>query len=181
MSRVNIRMTVLCGLFICFAAALSAFETWLPPICPIPGVRVGLGNIVTLFVLYLGGRWGAGQALCISVLRCFLAALITGSLMHAAYGIAGGVLALAAMLVVRWLMPKEKRERYLPITGAFGAIFHITGQLMVAVLFYGTFSVLAYFPILLASAVIGGAFTGACTMLLLKKMDKRILDGVRKI
>ncbi|MBQ9947307.1 MAG: Gx transporter family protein, partial [Oscillospiraceae bacterium] len=159
----------LCGLFICFAAALSAAETMLPPIVPIPGVRVGLGNIVTLFVLYIGGGWRAADALTISILRCFLAALITGSLMSAAYGIMGGLLSLGAMLVMRRLLPRENREKYLPFTGVAGAVFHIIGQLLTAVIFYGTFSVLAYLPILLSSAIIGGAFTGLCTMLLLRK------------
>lgn len=171
----------LCGLFVCFAAALSAAETMLPPIVPIPGVRVGLGNIVTLFVLYVGGGWRAADALTISILRCFLAALITGSLMSAAYGIMGGLLSLGAMLVMRRLLPRENREKYLPFTGVAGAIFHIIGQLLTAVIFYGTFSVLAYLPILLSSAIIGGAFTGLCTMLLLRKTGAKFLDGVRNV
>ena len=95
----SVRKLTLCGVFICFAAALSALETWLPPICPIPGVRVGLGNIVTLLVLYLGGKWRARDALYIALLRCVVAGLITGSPMNIAYGITGGVLALLSMTI----------------------------------------------------------------------------------
>ena len=167
------------ALFICFAAVLSAAETWLPPIVPIAGVRVGLGNIVTLFVLYIGGRWRFRDALTVALLRCCVAALITGSLMSAAYGIAGGVLALCGMAAARRILPNEKSERYLPLVGAAGAICHIIGQLAVAAVFYGTLSVLAYTPILLATAVAGGAFTGACTMLLLKKLPKGLREGLQ--
>lgn len=184
------RKLALTALFICFAASLSALETMLPPICPIAGVRVGLGNVVTLFILYIGGRWGGREALTVSILRCFTAALITGSLMNAAYGLMGGLFACGAMLAVRRIFPKNKEENgitprflfdlsYIPFTGIAGAIAHIIGQLLTAVIFYGTLSVLAYTPILMASAVIGGAFTGACTMLLLKKLPRKWVDFVR--
>ncbi len=171
----------LCGLFICFAAALSALETMLPPICPIPAVRVGLGNIVTMLVLYLGGKWRVRDALCISMLRCVVAGLITGSVMSMSFGIVGGLLSLFAMALLKKLIPKEKGEDHLPFIGVAGAILHIAGQLLTAALYYGSFSVFAYAPILLSSAIIGGAFTGLCTMLLLKKMSKKFLDGVRDI
>ena len=141
------------ALFVCFAAVLSAVETWLPPIVPIAGVRVGLGNIVTLFVLYIGGNWKFRDAMTIALLRCLVAAFITGSLMSAAFGIAGGVLALCGMTAARRILPSENAERYLPLVGASGAICHIIGQLAVAVGVYGTLSVLAYTPILLATAV----------------------------
>ncbi len=171
----------LCGLFICFAAALSALETMLPPICPIPGVRVGLGNIVTMFVLYLGGKWRVRDALCISVLRCVVAGLITGSVMSMTFGIVGGILALFAMVLLKKAMPEENSENYLPFVGVAGAILHIAGQLLTAALYYGSISVFAYAPILLSSAIIGGAFTGLCTMLLLKKLSRKFLDGVKNI
>ena len=59
----------LSALFICFAGALSALESMLPPIVPVTGVRVGLGNIVTLFILYIGGKWRGADALTVAVLR----------------------------------------------------------------------------------------------------------------
>lgn len=170
----------LCAVFICFAAALSALETLLPPICPIPGVRVGLGNIVAMFLLYIGGRWRVADVLCVTVLRCALAGLITGSPMSIAFGAAGGILAVLVMAAAKRLFPKENNENYLPFTGVAGAVAHIAGQLFTASLYYGSFSVFAYAPILLSSAIIGGAFTGACTMLLLKKLNKKFLDEVRK-
>ena len=174
------------AIFICFAAALSALETMLPAIVPIPGVRVGLGNIVTMFLLYIGGCWRAWDALIVIILRCLLAALIVGSPMSAIYGLAGGVAAWGAMLICRRLFPKNvdtKRfdERYLPFTAVGGAVFHIGGQMSCAVLLYGTKYVLAYTPILLASAIIGGLFTGFLTMLIFKKFPEKLLENIRRV
>lgn len=160
------------AVLICFAAALSALETMLPPICPIAGVRVGLGNVVTLFMLFAdcknkllrGIRFKGGDVLAVAVLRCFLAALITGALTNAIYGLAGGLLSCGAMLLARRISDKIPP----PFVGIIGAVSHIAGQLTVAVVMYGTMSILAYTPILLASAIIGGAFTGICTKLILK-------------
>lgn len=174
----------LSAIFICFAAALSALETMLPPISAIPGIRVGLGNTVTMFLMYIGGRWKAADALSVIVLRCLLAALIVGSPMHAAYGLAGGAAAWGAMLAARRLFPKKEASpdpKYLPFVGVFGSVSHIAGQMLTAVLFYGTRSVLAYTPVLLASALIGGMFTGFLTMLLLGKLPNKLLTNIRSV
>lgn len=174
------------AIFICFAAALSALETMLPPIVPIAGVRVGMGNIVILFVLYIGGCWKAADALIVTVLRCILAALIVGSPMSALYGISGGLAAWLAMLCGKRLFPKRTEndvsrpdEQYLPFTAIMGAVFHIAGQMAVTVAFYGSKYILAYIPILLASAILGGLFTGFLTMLLLRKLPKSLKNGIR--
>ena len=173
------------AVFICFAAALSALETMLPPIVPIQGVRVGLGNVVTLFLLYIGGRWKAVDALFVTGLRCLLAALIVGAPMSAIYGLAGGTAAWAAMTAARRIFPKSfealPEAKFLPFTAVCGAVFHIAGQMAVAVGFYGTGSVLAYTPILLASAILGGLFTGFLTYLTLKKLPKNILKNIRGV
>ncbi len=174
------------AIFICFAAALSALETMLPPIVPIAGIRVGMGNIVILFVLYIGGCWKAWDALIVTALRCILAALIVGSPTSAIYGLSGGSMAWLAMLCGKRLFPKRTEDgvsrpdaQYLPFTAIMGAIFHIVGQMAAAVAFYGTKYVLAYTPILLASAIIGGLFTGFLTMLLFKKLPKSLQNGIR--
>lgn len=174
------RKLAVSALFICFAAALSALETWLPPIVPIPGVRVGLGNTVTLFILYIGGGWRGRDALIVTVLRCLLAALITGSVMNVFFGISGGLCAVAAMLLARRLLPQKERESWLPFAGAAGALAHILGQLVTAAVFYGTLAVFAYAPILAVSAVAGGVFTGLCAMLVLKKSAPGFLESVRR-
>ena len=149
-------------------------------------MRVGLGNIVTMFLLYIGGNWRAWDALGVIILRCLLAALIVGSPMSAIYGLAGGAASWTAMLSCQQLLPKDGKtkrsdERYLPFTAVSGAVFHIGGQMACAVFIYGTKNVLAYTPILLASAIIGGLFTGFLTMLILKKFPEKLLNNIRNV
>lgn len=175
----KIRKIAMCALFICIAAVLSAMETWLPPICPLPGVRVGLGNIVTMFMLYIGGRWSSGEAMVVVILRCFVAAFITGAVMNLFYGVMGGICALGTMLLLRRVLPQKNRENWLPLVGVGGALAHIAGQMLTAVIIYNNFFVLAYAPILAASAIIGGAFTGFCTLLMLKKLSPNVLRDIR--
>lgn len=167
------------ALFIVIAAALSVLETWLPPIVPIPAVRVGLGNIVTLLLLNIGGAWKVRDVLAVALLRCAVAGLVTGSVMSMVFGLVGGTAALAAMAAMRGLVPQDKRISVLPFQGMAGAMLHVGGQLLTAALFYGTWTVFAYAPILLASAIIGGAFTGLVTKLFLTKVPKKVLDDIR--
>ena len=177
--KMKVRKVALCALFICIAAVLSAVETWLPPICALPGVRVGLGNIVTMFMLYIGGKWSSGETMVVVILRCFVAAFITGMVMNLFYGVMGGICSLGTMLLLRRILPQKNRENWLPVVGVGGALAHIAGQMLTAVIIYNNIFVLAYTPILMASAIIGGAFTGICTMMLLKKLSPNILNDIR--
>lgn len=172
------------AIFICFAAALSVLETMLPPIVPIEGIRIGLGNIVTMFLLYIGGNWKAPDVLAVIILRCFLAALIVGLPLRAVYGLTGGILAWLAMLLARTIFPKKDGKpdpKYLPFVAVFGSVSHIAGQMFAAVVFYGTRSILAYTPILLASALIGGVFTGFLTMLILARLPGKFKKNIQSV
>ena len=99
--------------------------------------------------------------------------------MNLFYGVMGGSCVRGGMLLMRMLLPGENRENWLPLVGIMGALAHIAGQMLTAVIIYGNILVLAYTPILTASAVIGGAFSGTCTLFMLKKLDHRVLDDIR--
>ena len=99
--------------------------------------------------------------------------------MNLFYGVMGGICALGIMLLMRKILPGKDRENWLPLVGVMGALAHIAGQMLTAVIIYGNIFVLAYTPILIASAIIGGAFTGTCTLFMLKKIDHRVLDDIR--
>ena len=77
------------------------------------------------------------------------------------------------------MLPQKNRENWLPLVGVGGALAHIAGQMLTAVIIYNNFFVLAYTPILVASAIIGGAFTGFCTLLMLKKLSPNVLRDIR--
>ena len=112
-------------------------------------------------MLYIGGKWRSIDVMLVVILRCFVAAFITGQVMNLFYGVMGGICALGVMLLMRKLLPGENRENWLPLVGIMGALAHIAGQMLTA------------------SAVIGGAFTGTCTLFMLKKLDHRVLDDIR--
>ena len=99
MKALRVRKVALCALFICIAAVLSAVESLLPPYMRYPRREgSGLGNIVTMFMLYIGGKWRSIDVMLVVILRCFVAAFITGQVMNLFYGVMGGICALGIML-----------------------------------------------------------------------------------
>ena len=99
--------------------------------------------------------------------------------MNVFYGVMGGICAVGTMLLLRRVLPQKNRENWLPLVSIGGALAHIIGQMLTSVIIYNNLFVLAYTPVLLAGAVVSGAFTGTCTMLLLKKLSPRLLDDIR--
>ena len=156
------RMTTL-AMLVAVAMILSFVESQIPPIVPIPGVKLGLANVATLFALY---KLGALDALAVSSVRVSLSALLFGSVSSFAYAIAGAMLSLAVMLLLK----------HLKIFAAFtvsiaGAVAHNVAQIGVAMLILQTEVVIYYLPALLISGIITGAVIGAVGALLLKKLD----------
>lgn len=151
------------------ALAVYVIENMLPPLAPIPAVRFGLSNTVTLFVLYLGGKWKTRDAALLLVGRVLLGALVTGTTMTLLFSVVGGAFSIITMAVFKILLKKDRS--FIWITSVFGALFHIAGQLLSAVLIYGG-SVLFYSPILIISAILSGFFTGIIVTLVFKKMIK---------
>ena len=147
------------------AAALVVFavEAQIPAFTSIPGIKLGLSNVFTLFTLYaVGVPW----ALALLLIRVLLGGLLTGQAAAILYSLAGGLLAFGAMLLGRRLIP----EKQLWVVSVFGAIFHNVGQIAAAVVITGTTAILYYLPILLVSAVVTGAFTGILAQLVLKRL-----------
>lgn len=146
------------------AIALTIFmiEAQIPALVPIPGIKLGLSNIVTLFAVFvLGGREAAG----ILFARVFLGAVFSGQMSTVFYSAAGGLLALlTAIALKRILMPKQ-----FWIAGCLGAVAHSVGQMIVAVLLTGTPSLVIYLPVMIVCGVITGLFTGLCAQLLVNR------------
>ncbi|MDR2043066.1 MAG: Gx transporter family protein [Clostridium sp.] len=154
------RLAVL-ALFTVLALALAAVDNAIPPLLPIPGIRLGLANIVTLFLLL---RRSGKDALAVLAARIFLSAFLFGQAVSLLYSLAGGVFCLAVMLAVRLLL-----RRHFPILISMtGGISHNLGQILAAFALTGSASILAYVPFLLISGVLTGFFTGLCTDFLRK-------------
>jgi heptaprenyl diphosphate synthase len=161
--RVNTKR--LCELGLLTAAALIIFvvELWLPNPFPIPGIKLGLANIITVFAVY---RYRAGEVFAVVIARILLGAVFAGNLYAVIYSLSGAALCLAGMLVFR----KFIDERHLWISSVFGAVLHNTGQLLAAVLLLGTPQILLYWPFLLLSGCLSGFFTGLCAQLVAKRL-----------
>ena len=132
---------------------LFLVENQIPAPVPVPGVKLGLGNIIVVCVLFLYGR---REALAVLLAKVLLSALLTGSLGALAYSLAGGLLSWGGMSLLRPLL----REKQLWVASVLGAMLHNCGQLLAAMLIAATPGLAAYLPVLLLSGMITGFFTG---------------------
>lgn len=147
----------LCILALLSAAALGIWtaEGLIPPIVPLPGIRLGLANILLLLTLYLYGRRETGLVLTV---RLILGALLAGTFMSFLYSLAGGLLAFSVMCLLR---PRVREKRVWALS-AYAATAHNLGQLLAARLLLGTPGIWWYLPALMLSGILTGLFTGFC-------------------
>lgn len=149
------------------AAALIVFviEAQIPPIVPIPGIKLGLSNVVTLAAIRMVGKvWGSA----VHILRIVLGSLFTGQAVSFLYSISGGVCCLLVML----LLTSFLSNRWLWLISAISAVVHAGVQLVTAAIVMWTKSVLVYAPLILISAIVTGVFTGLCVQFLFKKQPR---------
>lgn len=149
------------------AIALTIFmlEAQLPAPVPIPGVKLGLANIVTLTAMLILGRREAGAILAA---RIVMGAVFAGNPSAMLYSAAGGVLAYAAMCLLVGVVP----EKRLWAVSAVSAVAHNMGQLLACVLVVKTPGAFIYAPALIVSGVITGVFTGFGAMYLVRALRK---------
>lgn len=151
------------------AVALMLFtvEAQLPPPLPIPGVKLGLANIVTVYVLF---RFGARDALAVLLARVLLGSIFAGAAITLLFSLGGGLLCWLALLPLRRIVS----PRQVWVCGVLGAVAHNIGQLAVCVAVYRTAAALAYAPALLLSGMAAGLFTGLAAQFLLRRLDGRL-------
>ena len=153
------------------ALGIFALEAQLPSPVPVPGVKLGLANIITLTAMLLLGRGEAGAVL---LMRILLGAVFAGSPSTLLFSAAGGVLAYLLMCVLTAFIPRER----LYVTSVIAAVGHNVGQLLACQFVVRTPGIWGYFPILAASGIITGLFTGIAAKYLLRALDKSgFIDG----
>ncbi len=147
------------------AAALIIFivELNLPDLSAIPGVKLGLANIITVYSVY---RFRGREVLLMVLTRVLLGAFFSSNFSAIMYSLAGAMLCLGGMLIMRRVIP----ENYLWLCSIIGAILHNTGQMAVAVMVTRTVAVAANYPFLIISGCIAGTFTGLCAQYVLKRL-----------
>ena len=150
------------GLSIGLAMILSFVESQIPALVAIPGIKVGLPNLVIVFMLY---RIGAKETVTVSLIRILLVSILFGNLQSMTFSIAGAVLSLSLMILLR------KIGLFTEIAvSVVGGITHNIGQIFVAFLLLESDVVFYYLPFLLISGIIAGIAVGAASALLIKRI-----------
>ena len=146
------------------AIALTIFmiEAQIPPLVPIPGIKLGLANIVTVFAVF---ALGSKEAAMILFVRIFLGAVFAGNFSTILYSGAGGLCAILATIGLKRILTVKQ----LWVAGAIGAIAHSVGQMAIAIAITATPGLAAYLPLMIACSIVTGVFTGLCAQLLLNR------------
>lgn len=156
-------MTVL-SLYTAAALILFVVESVIPMPVPLPFVKLGLANIITLIVLVC---YSPKDAFLVLMLRIFLASVFYGQIVYLVYSMAGGILCFLADVVINRLL----KGKYIYITAVFGALFHNVGQMLAAFFFLGK-GVLPYFPYMVLCGIITGLFTGILANILVLRLKR---------
>ena len=176
MTRSQTEKLTLCAVFTALAMILSYVESLVPYFFAVPGMKLGLTNLVVVYALYL---FGTREAFIINVIRIVLVGFMFGNAFSIVYSLAGGVLSFLSMLLT-------KRSGKFSMTGVSmtGGVFHNIGQIIVAVLVLKNFSITWYLPPLMISGLVTGFLIGIVSFETLKRTKQlygakndRILKG----
>ncbi len=146
------------------AIALTIFmvEARIPALVPVPGVKMGLANIVTVFTVFaLGAKEGAA----VLFVRVFLGAVFAGNFSTIFYSAAGGACAIAVTILLKKILTKKQ----LWVAGSLGAVAHSAGQMAMAIALTGTPGMIVYLPVMMVFSIISGCFTGLCAQFLVNR------------
>ena len=161
----NVKKLTTMAMLTAISMIVFLIEAQIPLPFVVPGVKLGIANVITLFAIWTLGWKEAGAIL---IVRIILGNLIVGNVMGMLYSLAGGVLCWVIMTLLKPLM----RRNQIWIMSIFGALGHNAGQLAVAVWVSGTAALAWYAPVLILAALITGFFTGQCTQAVLNHIDK---------
>ena len=148
------KMTTL-AMFTVIALTIFIIENAILLPIPIPGIKLGLANIITLILLL---NFGPLDACFVLLCRIILGAMFTGQAVSLLYSLSGGILCLMIMI----FMNRFLNGRFVYVTSIFGALSHNLGQLLTAFFITTTMGVFAYLPFLVLSGILTGLFTGLC-------------------
>ena len=158
----KVQKMALLGVLTAGAIVIAILESFIPSV-GIPGVKLGLANIVILIILY---ELGIVEAIVVNLLRVLVVGLVRGTFLSMGFlmSLTGAVLSLGIMILFYLLIKKFS------IIGVsvIGSLFHVTGQLLIAMIFLGTAYIFIYLPVIAVSAIITGVFVGIVAQLIIK-------------
>lgn len=147
------------------AAALIIFavEAQIPPLVPVPGVKLGLANVITLFAMY---KMGPKDTFGILLTRIILGSIFAGTAISFLFSATGGMFCFLITLAIYRTLGEDR----IWVVSVIGAVFHNIGQILAAMVVLRSAAVAAYLPFLLLSGIITGVFTGGITQLVYKRL-----------
>ena len=149
---------------IALSMILSYFESLVPPLMAVPGVKVGLPNLVMVFMLY---KIGWKETAIVSILRVILVGILFGTPLSMIYSLVGATLSLIGMILLK------KTNLFAPVTvSVVGGILHNVGQIATACFVMDTAQIAYYLPVLLISGTAAGVVIGIAAALILKRIEK---------
>ncbi len=164
--QTNVKKLTLLAVYATIALTIFTAESFLPPLVPLPGVKLGLSNIVTLWLLM---HTKARDALWVLLARIVLSSFFAGQMISLLYSLAGGLFCFAAMA----LLFRVLGSKYIVFISIFGALFHNLGQIVIAICITQLPSMAAYLPVLAISGVATGTFTGLCAFYLKRHLPPK--------
>lgn len=158
----KVQKMALLGILTAGAIVIAILESFIPSI-GIPGVKLGLANIVILIILY---ELGVIEAVIVNLLRVLVVGFVRGTFLSMGFlmSLTGAVFSLGIMIIFYLLIKKFS------IIGVsvIGAVFHVFGQILIAMFFLGTAYIVLYLPFIAISAIITGVFVGIVAQLIIK-------------
>ena len=159
------RKLALLSILLALALALHVFERNLPLPMAVPGVKLGLANIITLLAIII---FGFKEAALVVFMRTFLGAVFGGGFLAFCFSLAGGLLSTTIMAIMYKRLGKYFS---LPAVSITGAVFHNIGQISVASFVIENLNLFYYLPVLLFSGIVTGCFIGLVVQFLLKPLN----------
>lgn len=166
-NKLTVKRMVLIAALTCIALTIFVIESQIPPLVAVPGIKLGLANIITLFALvFLSPK----DAFIILILRVLLGSMFSGQVMTLAYSLSGGIIC----LITETVLIKLVSTKFIWAISAVGAVVHNIIQITVAVLITSTPEIFWYIPYLTIAGIITGVFTGLCIQIIIQKSGKSI-------
>ncbi len=154
------------GLLTALALIIFTVESQIPALVPIPGVKLGLANIITVYAMFC---LGPKDTMMILLCRIFLGSVFSGQMMTLFYSLSGGLLCYLVMLPMRKLVT----EKQIWVCSVVGAIAHNIGQIIAAICIARTPGLIVYLPVLMISGIIAGTFTGLCAQFVISRLPRK--------
>lgn len=150
------------GLMAALALIFSYVEAIIPYSASLPGIKLGIANVVTVIALY---KFGVKDAIAVSIIRIVIAGLLFNGLFGMIYSLAGATLSLAGMIAL-------KRTGLFSVTGVSMAagVLHNMGQLIIASALIEDLRIFFYFPVLMFSGIVAGILVGIASTIIIKSI-----------